>query len=179
MKELGIDDDLTLAELRESDIDELAAVVGANLSHLGVWMPWAVKDYGVKHAREFVERNLSNEDPKGRTFGIFYQGKIVGVAGFVPRDKKGVAEIGYWVSREHQGKGIITRCTKALTDHAFRDLNVDRVEIGAAALNLRSRAIPERLRFDLEERRKAAHPLPNGIIDDLVIYSMHKRNWNL
>ena len=179
MKELGIDDDLTLAELREGDIEELAAVVAANLSHLGVWMPWAVRDYGVKHAREFVERNLGNEDPKGRTFGIFYKGKIAGCAGFVPRDKRGVAEIGYWISHEHQGKGIITRCTKALTDHAFRDLNVDRVEIGAAALNLRSRAIPERLRFDLEERRKAAHPLPNGIIDDLVIYSMHKRNWNL
>jgi ribosomal-protein-serine acetyltransferase len=179
MKELGIDDDLTLAKLREGDINELAAVVEANLSHLGVWMPWAVKDYGVENAREFIERNLANEDPKAQTFGIFYEGKIAGCAGFVPQDEKGVAEIGYWISREHQGKGIITRCTRALADHAFRDLNVDRVEIHAAALNLRSRAIPERLRFDLEERRKAAHPLPNGIIDDLVVYSMHKRNWNL
>jgi ribosomal-protein-serine acetyltransferase len=179
MKELGIDNDLTLAKLREGDINELTAVVVANLSHLGVWMQWAVKDYGVENAREFIERNLANEDPKAQTFGIFYESKIAGCAGFVPQDEKGVAEIGYWISREHQGKGIITRCTRALADHAFRDLNVDRVEIHAAALNLRSRAIPERLRFDLEERRKAAHPLPNGIIDDLVVYSMHKRNWNL
>ena len=119
MKELGIDDDLTLAKLREGDINELAAVVAANLSHLGVWMPWAVKDYGVENAREFIERNLGNEDPKARTFGIFYEGKIAGCAGFVPQDEKGVAEIGYWISREHQGKGIITRCTRALADHAF------------------------------------------------------------
>jgi ribosomal-protein-serine acetyltransferase len=179
MKELRIDDDLTLAKLRKGDIDELAAVVKSNLPHIGPWMIWAVKDYGVKHAQEFIERNLENEDPKAQTFGIFYQGKIAGCAGFVPGDKKGVAEIGYWISREHQGKGIITRCTKALTDHAFRDLNVDRVEIRAAALNLRSRAVPERLRFDLEERYKAGHALPNGIIDDLVVYAMHKRNWNL
>jgi len=179
MKELRIDDDLTLAGLREGEIDELTAVVKSNLPHIGPWMVWAVKDYGVKQAREFIERSLGNKNPKAQTFGIFYQGKIAGCAGFVPRDEKGVAEIGYWISREHQGKGIITRCTKALIDHAFRDLNVDRVEIHTAALNLRSRAVPERLRFELEERRKAAHLLPNGIIDDLVVYGMHKRNWNL
>jgi ribosomal-protein-serine acetyltransferase len=178
MKELRIDDDLTLAILREHDIDELAAIVRENLPHIGPWMVWAVPDYGEKQAREFIERNADAE-AGAQSFGVFYQGRISGCAGFVPRDEKGVAEIGYWISRENQGKGIVTRCSRALIDHAFRDLNVDRVEIRAAALNFRSRAVPERLRFDLEERFKDAHPLPNGIIDDLVVYSMHKRNWNL
>lgn len=178
MKEIRIDDDLTLAVLRESDIDELAAVVEANLPHIGPWMLWAVADYGRGHAEEFVMRNIANEDPKAQTFGIFYEGKISGCAGFVPRDENGIAEIGYWIVRGHQGKGIVTRCARASIDHAFRDLGVDRLEIRAAALNFRSRAVPERLRFDLEERLKDAHPLPNGIIDDLVVYSMHKRNWS-
>ena len=178
MKEIYLDNDLNLAELRESDIDELAEVVKANLPHIGPWMVWAVADYGRGHAEEFVMRNIANEDPKAQSFGIFYRGKLSGCAGYVPRDEKGVAEIGYWVSHEHQGKGIVTRCTRALIDHAFRDLGVDRVEVHAAALNFRSRAVAERLRFELEERRKNAHPLPNGIIDDLVVYSIHKRNWN-
>jgi ribosomal-protein-serine acetyltransferase len=179
MKELRIDDDLTLAELRESDVEELAAVVSANQPHLFAWVPWAVEDYGARHAREFIERNLANEDPEAQAFGIFYKGKLAGCIGFVPRDEKGVAEIGYWVSRDTQGRGIITRSTRALADHAFRDLNVTRVEIRAAASNLRSRAVPERLHFDLDAQLKAAHPLPTGVVDDLVVYTMHKRNWTL
>ena len=178
MKEIYLDNDLALAELRESDIDELAEAVRANLPHIGPWMVWAVKDYGVKESREFVERNIGAE-PGAQSFGVIYKGKISGCAGYVPRDEKGVAEIGYWIDRDLQGKGIVTRIARALIDHAFRDLGVDRVEIRAAALNFRSRAVAERLRFDLEDRRKDAHPLPNGIIDDLVVYSMHKRNWNL
>lgn len=178
MKEIYLDDKLILAELRESDIDELAAVVRENLPHIGPWMIWAVEDYGRGHAEEFVMRNIANDDPKAQTFGIFYEGKISGCAGYVPRDDKGVAEIGYWITSGHQGKGIVTRCATALVDHAFRDLEVDRVEIRAAALNFRSRAVPERLRFELEERVKGAHALPGGIIDDLVVYSMHKRNWS-
>jgi ribosomal-protein-serine acetyltransferase len=179
MRELRIDDSLTLGELRESDIDELAAAVRENLEHIGPWQVWAVKDYGETQAREFIERNLAVEDPKGQSFGIFFEGKIAGCCGYVPREEHNVAEIGYWIAREHQGKGIVTRCTRALADHAFRDLNVEFVEIRAAALNLRSRAVAERLRFEMVERRKNGHPLPNGIIDDLVIYSMHKRNWSL
>ncbi|HEV7929019.1 MAG TPA: GNAT family protein [Nitrosospira sp.] len=177
MREIRIDDDLTLVELSEGDIDSLAAVVKENLPHIGPWQLWAVPDYGVKQAREFVERNIG-AGPGTQSFGIFYEGKLSGCAGYVPRDEKGVAEIGYWISSEHQGKGIVTRCARALIEHAFRYLGADRVEIHAAALNFRSRAVAERLRFDLEERRKNAHPLPNGIIDDLVVYSIHKRNWN-
>lgn len=178
MKELRIDDDLTLAVLRETDAGELADAVRENLEHISPWMIWAVKDYGLKHATEFIGRNL-DAGPGAQSFGLLYKGRISGCIGFVEREDKGVAEIGYWLAKELVGKGIITKCTRALTDHAFRDLNVDRVEIHSAALNLRSRAVAERLKFELLERRKDAHPLPNGIVDDLVVYSIHKRNWSL
>lgn len=176
MKELRIDDHLTLAVLRESDIPDLTSAVQENLEHIGPWMIWAVKDYGETQAREFVERNLEIDD-KAQSFGIFYDGKLSGCAGYVAHDEHDIAEIGYWITRGLQGKGIITLVTRALAEHAFRDMNVTWVEIRAAALNLRSRGVPERLKFDLAERRKDAHPLPNGIVDDLVIYRMHKRNW--
>jgi ribosomal-protein-serine acetyltransferase len=177
MKELRIDEHLTLAALRESDADELAAAVRENLEHIGPWMIWAVKDYGLEHAREFIERNL-DVDAKAQSFGLFVDGSIAGCIGFVPRDEHDMAEIGYWIAHDLQGKGIVSRAVRALIDHAFMDLGVTIVEIRAAALNLRSRAIAEKFKFELVERVKDGHPLPNGIIDDLVVYSMHKRNWN-
>jgi len=179
MKEIRIDDDLYLGVLRESDAAELAETVRRNLEHIGPWLPWAIPDYGVKHAREFIDRNTAVENPKLQSFGVFYEGAISGCIGFVPRDEHNIAEIGYWIDHSLQGKGIVTRVTRALVDHAFRDLGASLVDIRAAALNLRSRAVAERLRFELIERRKGAHPLPNGIVDDLVVYRMNVRNWDL
>lgn len=178
MKDLRIDDELTLSVLRESDVEELSEAVKRNLPHIGPWMIWAVPDYGEKQAREFIERNV-DALPGTQSLGVFYKGRISGCAGFVPREEHDVAEIGYWIDKGLQGKGIVTRISRALIDHAFRDLGVTMVEIRAAALNLRSRAVAERLRFELIDRKSKAHPLPNGITDDLVVYSMHKRNWNL
>jgi len=178
MRELWIDDRLTLAVLRESDAEELATAVRENLEHIGPWMPWAVKDYGLEHAREFIERNL-DVDAKARSFGLFVDGEIAGCIGFVPRGEHDVAEIGYWIAHGLQGQGVVTRVVRGLIDHAFMNLGVTFVEIRAAALNLRSRAIAEKFKFELMDRVKDGHPLPNGIIDDLVVYSMHKRSWSL
>jgi ribosomal-protein-serine acetyltransferase len=177
MKEIIIDDRLKLSVLRQSDVEELAAAVQANLEHIGPWMAWAVKDYGETHAREFIERNL-DVDAKAQSYGLFMDGKIAGCIGFVPREEFDIAEIGYWIAHELQGKGIVTRVVRALIDHTFMNLGVTFVEIRAAALNLRSRAIPEKFKFELIDRIKDGHPLPNGVIDDLVVYSMHKRNWS-
>lgn len=177
MKELRVDGDLTLSVLREGDIEELAEAVQRNLEHLGPWQVWAVKDYGTRHAEEFITLNLANTDPKSQAFGIFLKGRLIGCTGFVPREEFHIAEIGYWIDKEEQGKGFVTRVAHALTDYVFMTLGVSTVEIRAAALNLRSRAVAERLKFELIERRKDAHPLPNGIVDDLVIYAMQKRNW--
>lgn len=177
MRELRVDDDLTLSVLRESDIDVLAEAVQRNLEHIGPWQVWAVPDYGIKQAEDFITRNLVKTDPKAVAFGTFYKGELIGCTGFVPRDEGDIAEIGYWIDKDHQGKGIVTKVTRALTEYSFQTLGVSRVEIHAAALNLRSRAVAERLKFEMIERRKDAHPLPKGIIDDLVIYSMQRRNW--
>lgn len=178
MKEIRIDDDLFLAVLRGSDVDELTDVVQRNLPHIGPWMAWAVADYSEKQTREYLERSMAVEDPKAQGFGIIYKGKIAGSTGFVPRHEHGIAEIGYWIDHDLQGKGIVTKVTRALAGYAFRDLGVETVEIHTSALNLRSRAVAERLRFELIERREGAHTMPSGIIDDLVIYSIQKRNWN-
>lgn len=177
MRELRVDDDLTLGVLRESEVDVLTDAVQRNLEHIGPWQVWAVPDYGRKQAEEFITRNLENTDAKAQAFGVFENGELIGCTGFVVREEFDIAEIGYWIDKDHQGKGIVTKVTRALTEYAFMTLGVSTVEIRAAALNLRSRAVAERLKFELIERRKDEHPLPKGIIDDLVIYSMQKRNW--
>jgi ribosomal-protein-serine acetyltransferase len=163
----------------ETNAAELAALVEANLAHLGQWMIWAVEDYDLDHARAFIRQNIHDvSSGKGMTFSIFLQGKIIGGIGFVKLDRiEKTTEIGYWIDSAHEGKGYVTACCRTLIDHAFDREQMRRIEIRASSANLRSRAVPERLGFTLEGKFAGEHSLPGGKFDDLVVYSMAVENW--
>src|ERR1700719_1038629 len=64
---------------------------------------------------------------------ILFKGEIVGVAGYnnINWSNK-TAYIGYWLGEAFQGNGIMTEVAKTLTDYAFNELNLNKVEIRAA-----------------------------------------------
>ncbi|HEV7645798.1 MAG TPA: GNAT family N-acetyltransferase [Pyrinomonadaceae bacterium] len=179
MPEFKINDNLELRTLQEEDVLVLAGLVKENLPHLQPWMLWAVDDYDARHAGDFIRQNLANTSKyKAPSYGIFYEGELIGCIGFVKLDVESrLAEIGYWISAEHEGKGLITECTRTLIEYCFDELNIARIEIRAAASNERSRAIPEKFGFKLTGQFKDEHPLPDSKIDDLVIYEITAREW--
>jgi peptidoglycan/LPS O-acetylase OafA/YrhL/RimJ/RimL family protein N-acetyltransferase len=179
MPEFKISENLELRLPQEADVLALAALVKDNLPHLKPWMLWAVDDYNISHASEFIRQNLDGTSKyKAPSYGIFYENELIGCIGFVKIENENkLAEIGYWISAEHEGKGIITACTRVLSEYCFNTLKLDRVEIHAAASNERSRAVPERLNFKLIAQHKDKHPLPGDRVDDLVVYEMRAGDW--
>ena len=67
----------------------------------------------------------------------------------------------------------MTKCCKALTEYAFRELKIDRVEI--LANNLKSCAIPERLGFVKENTLVDAEWINDRFVNNIV-YSMSSIN---
>lgn len=59
-------------------------------------------------------------------------------------------EIGFWVDSRFSGMGYVTEAVEGITNFAFNQLGARRVEIRCDALNKKSRAVPERLNFQLE-----------------------------
>lgn len=59
-------------------------------------------------------------------------------------------EIGYWINTMHGGNGYMIEAVKALTDFGLNQLKFKRIEIRCESTNLKSRAIPEKLGFELE-----------------------------
>jgi ribosomal-protein-serine acetyltransferase len=175
MTEFRVDEYLELRLLQESDIDELVKTVQENLPHLEPWMIWA-NDYDVESTKSFVRKNLETVANGGPpSFGIFYREKLAGCIGFVKLDREThVAEIGYWISVEHEGKGIVTKCCRVLIDHAFNDQQMKLMEIRASSANVRSRAVAERLGFTLDKIDEGVHPMPGGKFDDLAVYLLQK-----
>jgi len=179
MFEHRIDSDLQLRMLQDRDAEELFRVVDANRTHLREWLPWLDSNTEVEHSRQFIcstlQQHARNE---GFTCAILYGGHIVGVVGYHPiRWGNKSVELGYWLSQDAVGRGIMTRCCRVLVDYAFQELGLNRAAIPAATGNRRSQAIPERLGFKQEGVIRDAEWLYDHFVDH-VIYAMLKREWN-
>ncbi len=85
--------------------------------------------------------------------------------------------IGYWVDEEYEGRGLVTRASRALTEVAFRDLSMHRVWLSADPMNSRSCAVADRLGFRLEGIRRE-DTYADGRFRDTAIYAVLEHEWS-
>ncbi|MBV7698985.1 GNAT family N-acetyltransferase [Streptomyces sp. TRM70350] len=111
-----------------------------------------------EHAESFTEQQV----PEGWanasmfTFGVFLpEGELAGMLGLTMR-ALGVAEVGFWATKEHRGNGYTTEATVTACRWAFAQLSVDRVEWRAEVGNSASRAVAERAGFTIEGTLRSA-----------------------
>lgn len=177
-RELKVSDRVVLQVPGEDHAQEVAALVRRNLEHLQPWMPWAVDEYSVEHATEWI-RAVREVDgfPSAIGFLIREDDTIVGTIGVHDIDHASRhAKLGYWIGQDHEGKGIVTDSCRVLLGHLFEDLAFNRVQINCNVDNKRSRAIPEKLGFTFEGTLREAELL-NGKFRDQAVYSLLKREW--
>ncbi len=169
---IRVDDDVELRLVEEADAEEIFRQTEANRAYLREWLPWVDGTRSVEDTRAFVLR--SQEQVRlcdGFQTRILFQGQFAGMTGYLYHNWKDLrTEIGYWLRQDVQGRGIMTRATKALVDFAFDNLGLHRVEIRAATDNRKSRAVPERLGFTQEGVLRDAAFLNDRFID-LVVYA--------
>lgn len=173
-----IDEDLELSLAEERHAEEGFLLVKQNYEYLRKWLPWLKEDYSLEHSQNFIKRNLQGfSENKGFSMRIVFQNRMAGNIGYNMIDwQNRRTEIGYWLAAPFQGKGIMTKACRALTDHAFNQLKLNRVEICCVTENKRSRMIPERLGFTLEGVLRQGEWLHDSFYD-LAVYSMLASEW--
>jgi ribosomal-protein-serine acetyltransferase len=174
---LGDDAWLRLLELRHAE--ELFTLVDHNRLHLRPWLGWVDGHQSIDDSRSFIRGTLQQfANSNGFQAGIWCEGALAGVIGYNYIDwQNGKTELGYWLGEPFQGHGLITRACRALTDHSFDELRLNRVEILCAAGNTRSRAVPERLGFTQEGILRQAEWLHDHYVD-LVVNAMLADHWH-
>jgi ribosomal-protein-serine acetyltransferase len=175
---IKINENLRLELTAEKYAFALYHAVDKNRKHLSQFLPWvgnmqSVSDFDnyikscellYRQGKEVSFVIISNEDAVGR-IGLHYINTV----------NKNTA-IGYWLTKNAEGKGIITKSCEAVINYGFRQLGLHRIEIKAAVENLRSRAIPEKFHFTKEGILRQAEFL-NGKFLDIVLYSILKNEW--
>lgn len=173
-----INHQLELRILEERHAEDLFNLVDTNRSHLREWLMWADDNRSVNDVRAFIRDGLRQfADNNGFQAGIWYSGEIAGCIGFHSvnwSDRN--TEIGYWLAKDYTGKGMMTDACRAMVRYAFDIYHVRRVVIRCAAGNLKSRAIPERLGFQIDGVMRQEIFLHGEYVDH-VVYSMLSAEW--
>ncbi len=174
-----IEKNLRLSLLTPNKAEELYNLVDKNREYLKKWMIWPPETKSPDDTKSFIKGALVGlSEMNEMACGIEYEGSLVGVITFNKIDsnlKKVV--IGYWISEEYQGKGIITKSCFALINYAFSTLHMEKIEINVATKNVPSQKICEGLGFILEGVITNSENLHGNIVDH-NIYGLAKIEHN-
>ncbi|KZM49893.1 GNAT family N-acetyltransferase [Labrenzia sp. OB1] len=170
--------DLFLKFLQRSDAEDLFRVVDANRDFLRSWLPWLDRNCSPDHSRKFIEsiHGQKNAD-LGFACGVYWKDSLVGMCGFheINKQEQSVV-IGYWLSEDCQGNGIISQCTSFFIGYAFDKLSLEKVWIPVAEGNIRSRKVCERLGLVSEGISQRAEWLYDRWVNH-VCYAMDAQRW--
>ncbi|CAO3653132.1 unnamed protein product [Cunninghamella blakesleeana] len=164
--------------LNLKDVDEFHQLIEENQDNLRPWLGWVDKNVEDKsNIEQFIkgslERFYSNSGIPN-TFAILYQQQLAGVISYNDFNTANhFVTIGYWLAKNYQGRGVMTKVVRTLIDMAFNDYSMNRVEIRAAPENKKSRAVPERLGFTQEGILRQAEWVNDRYLDH-VVYSLLK-----
>lgn len=175
MVSITIDNELLLRTYREEDAAALFDAVNNSRAHLAPWLDWVAKTTKPEHSLQFIKQSLHEQhNQESLAMGIFYNGAIVGGIGMHKWDQPTRrAQIGYWLAKEHEGKGIVTRCAARLADHLFDVIGLNKIELHFVPANKRSAKVAERLGCRIEGIIRQSI-LRNGMPEDIVVTGLLK-----
>ena len=169
---------MTLRFIRPDEAEALYKLVDNNRAYLRKWLPWVDAQTGPEVSKKnIVERMEKAEKEEALGLGIYLDEILIGSIGFnriVSTRKK--ASIGYWVSEDFQGDGIVTDCVRAIVSYGFKELRLHRIRIQCNPKNGKSAAIPERLGFTFEGIAREDELLL-GHFEDSSICSILVHEW--
>lgn len=170
---------IVLEQLEIAHGQELYDLTEANRDYLREWLPWLDHIESSSDTKKFIESTIKESSAGGApNFAVIYEGAICGVAGFHEINKQHkIGSIGYWLSQNHNGNGIITTAVKELLTIGFGEFNLNKIEIRCAEGNIKSRAIPERLGFKYEATLRQCEWLYSKYVNH-AIYSILVSEYN-
>jgi ribosomal-protein-serine acetyltransferase len=175
---LEIDNNLNLELLRLSMAPVIFETINRDREYLQKWLPFVNQTRIQADTEMFIKSIIQSTDSdNNKVFAMWFKNEFAGLIGFKDTDyinKK--TEVGYWLAESMQGKGIAIRSVSKLIDYAFRNLNLNRIQIRVAVGNKKSAAIPKKLGFNFEGIELDGEFHTNRYLN-IEVYSFLKKDW--
>jgi RimJ/RimL family protein N-acetyltransferase len=130
------------------DVDALYDAAIESVETVSPWLPWCRQDYRREESEEWIRAQIENWDQvRDIGFAIFdREGKrYLGGCGLNEiRTDRRYANLGYWVRKSEEGKGIATRAARLIGRIGAEQFQICRIEIVAAVGNFGSQRVAEK-----------------------------------
>lgn len=178
MVSILIDDDILLRTYQLDDNQELFIAIDESRQHLRPWLNWVDNTTKPEHSLHFIQHSLHQlHAQEGIALGIFHKRAIIGGIGMHHWDQTiSKAQLGYWISKAYEGKGIINTCMTRFIDFLFEKVGLNKLEIHFITNNQRSARVAEKLGFKVEGVIRESS-LRNGILEDIVVTGLLRSEW--
>jgi len=172
---IQISENITIELVENRHAQGIFSLVETDRDYLRTWLPWVDYANSVEFIENFVKGSQQrNKDGVELGLVILEKEKVIGRIGVYKIDSQNrIGEIGYWIGKDYQGRGIVSDCCKRLIEYCFDDINLNRIEIRCGVENLKSQFIPKRLNFKLEGVIRQGE-LVHGKFIDLNLYALLK-----
>jgi ribosomal-protein-alanine N-acetyltransferase len=127
--------------------------------------------YTLEDAREWIARARDETTSPPLAFAI--SGAASTMLGGIGLDRQSdvyrhSAEIGYWLGRQHWGRGVATAAVEGICRYAFESLGMKRVYACVFEPNVASSRVLEKAGFRLEGRHRQAVWKDGELLDELL-----------
>ena len=176
MTEIPVSKDIELSALGPSDLQDLVYHINDPVLYENtLTVPYP---YTLEHAESYLTHVTAFEEKEGRQkdWVIRLRGKLIGGIGVLYNYgvQSHKSEIGYWLSREHRGTGIMTQVVGAFVSSLFTSTELIRIEANVFIGNHGSARVLEKNHFFLEGTIHAAF-VKNGIPKDTWLYALIRK----
>ncbi len=157
-----------------SDAAALAVAISNKkiLNNLRDGLPYP---YTEKDGADFISDMLSANEDETFAFAITVDNNVIGNIGVFRQENihRQTAELGYYISEEYWGKGIMTEAVKQICEYVFSNSDIIRIYAEPFAYNTASCRVLEKAGFQYEGTLRN-NAVKNGKVIDMKMYSILK-----
>lgn len=166
---------LILRSFQETDLNDFYEY--AKNPHIGPNAGWPPHE-SIKGSKQILNMFMEEDD----VWALVYRdnNKVIGSIGLHKdrlRSTEDIKMLGYVLSEEYWGRGLVAEASKAAIAYAFEELGVQLVTVHHYPYNLQSRRVIEKCGFVYEGTLRHATKLYDGRTYDLMCYSLNKEEW--
>mgnify|MGYP001187658816 CR=1 FL=1 len=106
--------------------------------------------------------------------------KVIGVIALEPdkhRPEAESLEIGYSLSREYWGRGIMTEAAEAVIEYGFEEMDLELIAISTSKVNKRSQGVIKKCGFTYEGTVRKTYKIYTGELRDSMIFSILREEY--
>ena len=173
-----------LINLRQLTIADAITIVNLMDYEIAKYLFQVPYPYRIEDALNFIKSSYEDfKLHKAITFAIDYKNKsksillLAGTIGIKDIDYvNNKADIGYWIGKQYQDKGIATECIKLVVNYAFDILELEEISAYVLTDNNPSIRVLEKNRFVKTSEVNEYHSLSHRYRNSLIYILKNKNN---